>query len=320
MSEKTYRIHSIFDTLQGEGVRAGQRSIFVRFSGCNLWNGRPSDRDKGKGACAQWCDTDFVKGQPMTAFDIVSEVKKLWGKGLHRNEPDILKSCWVVFTGGEPLLQMDAELMDAFRGIHCALETNGTLTRSLVTSLDWVCVAPKLGTEIVTYVADEVKVVIPGHDNPQLGWTPEMLWQLEQHFPKKTRLFVQPQDPLVVPTQVEETALKRKLPIASKHSQVLAARYHYNLRWCIDWVMKNPRWSLSLQTHKFTGLPLCGKVGQSCAPTSPTCFKSILPISNAGTCGSWRAKKRSLWTCSFSRCSGKTRLCLSCSTFRSMLR
>jgi 7-carboxy-7-deazaguanine synthase (Cx14CxxC type) len=139
-----YTVHSIFHTLQGEGVHSGKVAVFVRFAGCNLWSGREGQRTR---AVCKFCDTQFVGGQRMTRQQIIDEVSRYPGM--------------IVFTGGEPALQLDAELVRALqkRGRYVAIETNGT--RPVSTMLDWVCVSPKAGTTIVVDCADELKLVYP---------------------------------------------------------------------------------------------------------------------------------------------------------------
>ena len=139
-----YTVHSIFHTLQGEGVHSGKVAVFVRFAGCNLWSGREAQRTR---AVCKFCDTQFVGGQRMTRQQIIDEVSRYPGM--------------IVFTGGEPALQLDAELVRALqkRGRYVAIETNGT--RPVPTMLDWVCVSPKAGTTIVVDRADELKLVYP---------------------------------------------------------------------------------------------------------------------------------------------------------------
>lgn len=140
----TYTVHSIFHTVQGEGVHSGKAAVFVRFAGCNLWSGREQDRAK---AICQFCDTQFRGGQRMTRQQIVDEVSRYPGM--------------VVFTGGEPALQLDGELVRALqqRKRFVAIETNGT--HVIPSLLDWVCVSPKAGTTIVIDRADELKLVYP---------------------------------------------------------------------------------------------------------------------------------------------------------------
>lgn len=141
---KTYIVHDLFHTIQGEGCNAGKAAVFVRFAGCNLWSGREQDRDK---AICQFCDTQFVGGKRYTRAELVEAISQYPGM--------------VVFTGGEPALQLDAELVRTLqrRGRHVAIETNGT--RPIPAMIDWVCVSPKAGTAIVVKRADELKLVYP---------------------------------------------------------------------------------------------------------------------------------------------------------------
>jgi 7-carboxy-7-deazaguanine synthase (Cx14CxxC type) len=207
----SYAVKEIFLTLQGEGMQAGRRAVFLRFAGCNLWTGREQDRAT---ASCTFCDTDFVgmdgeNGGRYEAGALADKVASLWRTG-----PRPL----VVVTGGEPLLQLDAALIDALhaRGFEIAVETNGTLPAPA--GLDWICVSPKAGTEVVQRAGDELKLVWP-----QAGIDPDILagWDFRH-------LLIQPMD-------------------CADGEAALAAS--------IDFVMKDPRWSLSLQTHKLLGLP-----------------------------------------------------------------
>jgi 7-carboxy-7-deazaguanine synthase len=207
----SYAVKEIFLTLQGEGMQAGRRAVFLRFAGCNLWTGREQDRAD---ASCKFCDTDFVgldgeNGGRYEAEVLADRVEALWGPGQHR---------LVVVTGGEPLLQLDAPLIDALhaRGFQVAVETNGTLPAPA--GLDWICVSPKAGTELVQRSGDELKLVWP-----QSGIDPDALasWDFRH-------LLIQPMD-------------------CADADAALAAS--------IALVMKDPRWSLSLQTHKLLGLP-----------------------------------------------------------------
>jgi 7-carboxy-7-deazaguanine synthase (Cx14CxxC type) len=207
----SYAVKEIFLTLQGEGMQAGRRAIFLRLAGCNLWSGREADR---AAASCTFCDTDFVgmdgeNGGRYEAAALAAMVAQLWGQG-----PRPL----VVVTGGEPLLQLDAALIDALHGagFEIAVETNGTLAAPA--GLDWICVSPKAGTNIVQRAGDELKLVWP-----QPGIDPEALahWDF-RHF------LIQPMD-------------------GPDKAAALAAS--------IAFVMENPRWRLGLQTHKLLGLP-----------------------------------------------------------------
>lgn len=206
----SYAVKEIFLTLQGEGAQVGRRAVFLRMSGCNLWTGREADRAT---ADCNFCDTDFVgmdgaNGGRYKAADLALKVEDLWGGGERR---------LVVITGGEPLLQLDAALIEALhaRGFEIAVETNGTCAAPA--GLDWVCVSPKAGTSVVQRSGNELKLVWP-----QSGIDPEALlaWDFD-HF------LIQPMDG---PDSAATTAA------------------------AITYVLANPRWRLSLQTHKILGL------------------------------------------------------------------
>ena len=209
----TYAVKEAFLTLQGEGVQAGSRAVFLRFAGCNLWSGREQDR---AAAQCNFCDTDFVGtdgeggGKFADADTLARHVEQLWGVGEERR--------LVVITGGEPMLQLDSALIDALhrRGFRVSIETNGTLPAA--DGLDWVCVSPKAGTDVVQRSGDELKLVWPqdGIDPAELeGWD-------FRHF------LVQPMD-----CADGETALKAAISLA----------------------MERPKWRLTLQAHKVVGLP-----------------------------------------------------------------
>jgi 7-carboxy-7-deazaguanine synthase (Cx14CxxC type) len=207
----SYAVKEIFLTLQGEGMQAGRRAVFLRFAGCNLWTGR--ERDRAQAQCT-FCDTDFVgtdglNGGRYEAESLASKVDALWAAGEGR---------LVVITGGEPMLQLDAALIDALhaRGFEVAVETNGTLPAPQ--GIDWICVSPKAGTEVVQRSGNELKLVWPqqGIDVDELAG-----WRFD-HF------LIQPMD------------------CAERDAASTAA---------VDFVLRNPRWRLSLQTHKLLGLP-----------------------------------------------------------------
>ncbi len=208
----TYAVKEIFLTLQGEGAQAGRRAVFCRFAGCNLWTGREQDRAK---AVCQFCDTDFVGtdgtlgGKYTDAGALAAVIAESWGA---RDEDR-----YVVLTGGEPMLQVDAALIDALHaaGFTIAIETNGTF--AVPRSIDWICVSPKAGSELVQTSGDELKLVWP-----QPGSDVARLATLDF-----THRLVQPLDD----------------PDAAN-----------NVQRCIDLVMADPRWRLSLQTHKSLGL------------------------------------------------------------------
>ncbi len=208
-----YLVKEVFATLQGEGTHAGRAAVFCRFSGCNLWSGREEHRAT---AVCRFCDTDFVGtdgpggGRFATAAELAAHVTSIWPAGIEDR--------FVVCTGGEPLLQLDDELVTAFAdaGFEVAVETNGT--RPVPTGVDWVCVSPKAGAPLVVEHADEVKLVVPQHglDPGDIEWI------------KTTRRYLQPMD-----------------------GPDLAA----NTRWAIEYCLAHPGWRLSVQTHKMLGIP-----------------------------------------------------------------
>ncbi len=207
----SYAVKEIFLTLQGEGMQAGRRAVFLRFAGCNLWTGR--ERDRASATCT-FCDTDFVgmdgdNGGRYEAPALAERVAVLWGDG-----PRPL----VVMTGGEPLLQADPALIEVLhaRGFEVAVETNGT--QPAPPGLDWICVSPKAGSDVVLRRGDELKLVWP-----QPGIDPGALldWDF-RHF------IVQPLD---------------------------GAERDASLATAIALVMADPRWRLGLQSHKLIGLP-----------------------------------------------------------------
>ena len=213
----SYSIKEIFFTLQGEGANTGRAAVFCRFSGCNLWSGHEKDRAR---AVCQFCDTDFVGtdgtggGHFATAREVARAVSGAWPPVEKTNREHPL----VVCTGGEPLLQLDEELVAAFHkeGFEVAIETNGT--RLPPPGIDWVCVSPKAGAELVLRSGHELKLVFP-----QSGAEPELYENLDfQHF------FLQPMD-----------------GAAREENTQLALRY------CLE----HPQWRLSLQTHKLLGIP-----------------------------------------------------------------
>lgn len=208
----TYSVKEIFLTLQGEGAQAGRRAVFMRFSGCNLWTGREKDRAT---AICQFCDTDFVGtdgeggGKFATAEALAQAVSETWGEGDRR---------YVVITGGEPMLQLDERLISALHaeGFEIGVESNGTLPATL--GIDWLCISPKAGSEVVQRSGNELKLVWP---QPGSDWEAMQGWSFD-HF------LIQPMDSM--------------------------ARAE-NLQAAIDFVMEHPLWRLSLQTHKALGLP-----------------------------------------------------------------
>ncbi len=211
----SYAVKEIYYTLQGEGANTGRPAVFCRFTGCNLWSGREGDRED---AVCRFCDTDFVGtdgpggGRFDSAGSLAGAVEAAWpddGRAGRR---------LVVCTGGEPLLQLDPPLLAALHaaGFEAAVETNGTIIPPR--GIDWLCVSPKAGAELLVESGDELKLVYP-----QEGGEPERFDRLRfDHF------FLQPMDG---PRREENTA----------------AALHY----CLS----HPRWRLSLQTHKLLGIP-----------------------------------------------------------------
>ncbi|KQN06380.1 7-carboxy-7-deazaguanine synthase [Sphingomonas sp. Leaf25] len=209
----TYSVKEMFLTLQGEGVHAGRRAVFVRFAGCNLWTGREVDRAR---AICRFCDTDFVGtdgvggGKFVDANALAQAVIGHWDGDAARR--------FVVLTGGEPMLQVDDALVDALHaaGFTIAIESNGTI--AVHPGIDWVCISPKAGSDVVQRHGDELKLVWP-----QAGIDPVALedWDFANHL-------IQPMD------AAGQEAANRKAAVAL--------------------AMARPRWRLSLQTHKLLGL------------------------------------------------------------------
>ena len=208
----SYAVKEMFLTLQGEGVQAGRRAVFVRFAGCNLWSGREQDRAS---AICRFCDTDFVGvdglggGRFADAAALVAAVEGFWGESRCER--------FVVLTGGEPMLQVDDALVDALHaaGFFIAIESNGTIAAH--PGIDWVCISPKAGSEVVQRSGQELKLVWP-----QAGIDPVEVegWDFANHL-------LQPLDD----------------PRAEENREA-----------CIAMVMERPRWRLTLQTHKMLGL------------------------------------------------------------------
>ena len=212
----SYAIKEIFLTLQGEGLQAGRRAVFIRFAGCNLWSGREEDRAE---ADCTFCDTDFVGvdgdgGGKYRDADAVADVAlKFWRHALEQDA----ERAFCVITGGEPLLQLDPPLIAALKvnGFEIAIETNGTLPAP--EGIDWICVSPKAGTEIVQRSGNELKLVWP---QPGMDFRDMETWAFDYHL-------VQPMDGATMRDAREA---------------------------CIKFVVQHPRWRLSVQNHKMIGL------------------------------------------------------------------
>ena len=209
----TYAVKECFLTLQGEGMQTGRRAVFLRFAGCNLWSGL--ERDRAMAQC-NFCDTDFVGtdgeggGKFADSESLADRVMQLWGEGSENR--------LVVITGGEPMLQLDRPLIDALhdRDFRVAVESNGTL--AAIEGIDWLCVSPKAGTDVVQRAGDELKLVWP-----QDGIDPQSLESWD--FPN---FLIQPMD-----CEDREQAMDASIRL----------------------VMERPLWRLSLQAHKLIGLP-----------------------------------------------------------------
>lgn len=210
----TYSVKEIFPTLQGEGRNAGRAAVFCRFAGCNLWTGREQDR---AAAICRFCDTDFIGtdgpggGKFADAETLARAIRDTWPAATTRD-------ALVVFTGGEPLLQLDAALIAAVHaaGFEIAVETNGTIAPPA--GIDWLCVSPKAGSDLVVRQGAELKLVYP-----QDGAAPETFAGLDfAHF-------------LLQPMDGPDRAA--------------------NTRAAIDYCLAHPQWRLSMQTHKYLGIP-----------------------------------------------------------------
>ncbi|MGE0430615.1 MAG: 7-carboxy-7-deazaguanine synthase [Planctomycetota bacterium] len=211
----SYAVREIFATLQGEGAQAGSAAVFCRFAGCNLWSGREADRAT---AICRFCDTDFVGtdgpggGRFATADALADAVRAAWTGGADTR-------ALVVCTGGEPFLQLDAPLIEAFRArnVAVAVETNGTLPVPRP-GVDWLCVSPKAGADLVVRAGDELKLVYP-----QPGAMPEQFASLAfRHF------FLQPMD---------------------------GPQRDANTQAAVAYCKAHPQWRLSVQTQKYIGIP-----------------------------------------------------------------
>lgn len=212
-----YSVKEIFMTLQGEGHHAGRPAVFLRFSGCNLWNGLEKDREF---AVCQFCDTDFVGtdgingGKYKTAHDLANAVEMQWTGGKEYR--------YIVITGGEPLLQLDRALLDALHALdfQIAIETNGTIKPNddIINHIDWICMSPKAGSDIQLFAGHELKFVYP-----QDNFSPEIFDNLKFDY-----FYIQPKD------DKNQTD---------------------NIKQSVTFCHKNPKWHLSIQTHKLINIP-----------------------------------------------------------------
>jgi organic radical activating enzyme len=229
-----YRVKEIFATLQGEGHHTGTAAVFVRFVGCNMWSGRSetrlADAENNRAACALWCDTDFVGGTSMSLGELMTQVDRV-----ARDAGMAGAQHLVVFTGGEPLLQLDVALLDSLREWSptalLAIETNGrtTLESEVAERLDWVCVSPKgAPDQLVVREGDELKLVWPAY-SPEV-FTPEKSGLRFTHW------YLQP-----------EAAAESEVGESQLQPDVMAKAADY----CIG----HPTWRLSIQTHKIINLP-----------------------------------------------------------------
>ena len=231
----TYSLKEVYVTLQGEGAQAGRAAVFARFTGCNLWSGREADRTS---AACWFCDTDFLGtdgvggGKFASAVGLAAVLRRAWDAGVMPIESEVTQNSesvgakgtarrggtpYVVFTGGEPMLQLDEELITACQavGLEVGVETNGTLP--VPESVDWICVSPKPNSEVVQRRGHELKLVHPHEVAPESVQD----WEFK-HF------FLQPRDTLG----------------GENHTAA-----------CIAYCLAHPQWRLSLQTHKLTGIP-----------------------------------------------------------------
>lgn len=209
----TYKVKEIYYTIQGEGRHAGRAMVFCRFAGCNLWNGREQDRLQ---AVCKFCDTDFVgtdgiNGGKYTAQELTQKILSLWPSNSHHQPA-------VVCTGGEPLLQMDEELINVMHNnnLYIAIESNGTLHAP--PGIDWICISPKGNADLLQISGNELKLVYPQVEN-----SPADFEDLDFEF-----FYIQPlEDPF----------------------------WKNNTAKSVEFVKNNPKWMLSTQTHKFLNIP-----------------------------------------------------------------
>jgi 7-carboxy-7-deazaguanine synthase len=214
----TYAVKEIYYTLQGEGANAGRPAVFLRFSGCNLWTGLDKDREKGPGGCSRWCDTNFVGtngpggGKFKNPADLANAVAAQWPSEFTRGD------AFVVCTGGEPLLQLDGDLLAALKseGFSVAVESNGTVEPP--SGVYWLTISPKAGSDLKVRRGNELKLVFP-----QPGADPKRFERLAFDT-----FYLQPMDG---PNAVQNT------------------------KQAVQYCLEHPQWRLSLQTHKYLNIP-----------------------------------------------------------------
>jgi 7-carboxy-7-deazaguanine synthase len=215
-----YSVKELFATLQGEGAQAGRAAIFCRFAGCNLWSGREEDRST---AICQFCDTDFVGtdgvggGKFDSADHLANAIEAAWLETMGTD-----RYRYVVMTGGEPLLQLDAPLIEALhhRYFEIAIETNGTI--KIPNGIDWVCLSPKANAELVVKQADEIKLVVPQTEHQPIEITLHRFEGMDFRH-----RYLQPMD---------------------------GPQLRENTAYAVELCQKHPLWRLSVQTHKMIGI------------------------------------------------------------------
>lgn len=245
-----YGVISVKDTLLLEGVRAGTRAVEVRFSGCNLWDGHPLRRMQAAAPCAAWCDSDHFRGAAVGLDDLVEAAEEDWPAkdGVER---------WLHLTGGEPMMQVDAGLVTAFkaRGWRISMETNGTLAWLLYDRIDWLVVSPKAGLPVMVPRADELRVAYPGAGGAFDGWKDEDLLALREKLSCQ-HAFVVPIDPPLDPDRIGLTVLRHAAEDENADDVTLlaATMYQSSVTRCVGFVHQNPSWRLGLQVSKLAGL------------------------------------------------------------------
>ncbi len=215
-----YSVKELFATLQGEGAQAGRAAIFCRFAGCNLWSGREEDRST---AICQFCDTDFVGtdgvggGKFESADHLANAIEAAWLETMGTE-----RYRYVVMTGGEPLLQLDAPLIEAlhYRYFEIAIETNGTI--KIPNGIDWICLSPKANAELVVKQADEIKLVVPQTEHQPIEITLHRFEGMDFRH-----RYLQPMD---------------------------GPQLRENTAYAVELCQKHPLWRLSVQTHKMIGI------------------------------------------------------------------